>query len=612
MSKKTLREFLADRNLMAIKVSSRELAGFFRKSLTIPRHTAGLATFDDGTNALFEEGRRVSGKFDLVLVKTGEFPIHFEFADLRSSDGLPVCISCVVCFSPAAGRDDLLGDFCRSLFDFPGAYSSNDLKTRVNPEARRIASQFAASKPAADLHRADLSGTLGAAITAGLERHLFDAGVRVVRLAELEASCAEHEMRAAEERRRRQEELRAVEILERKEERLRRLAAMLSGGALREILSGVRDDRLKGLLYAKLMEDDFLRITADDLVSKARDCGEEAVQAIYKAMENLLRTGASVEPDEVESSLAGRLYAAAGSKVLEIDPAGSAPRGILDFRSPLRSVRLADTPSGPLILCGAKAHVAAAAPGGGGGIMEFPLPDGRNVRGGINSIAAAGEHIYATHSEYGLARWRADRPGETAEILYPDITGANRTTRAVQALDGRIIFASGQHVYMAPACRPGEPVKFVSSVESPVTCAAAAARTIFAGTENGSIICWRMDAPDQPVVLVRKREPVVAVRLARICAIPHLVYSTRDLSVRARVLGQNLETSYETGGAQVGTLDAASDLICAADAGGRRLFLWKSTAPSRPSAQIDVWKEAERPVIDLWMSKIRSGGPPRG
>jgi hypothetical protein len=236
-------------------------------------------------------------------------------------------------------------------------------------------------------------------------------------------------------------------------------------------------------------------------------------------------------------------------------------------------------------------------------VLDYPLPPGGQVRGGVNSVAFAGEGIYATHSEYGLARWQADRPGDAPDMVYEEITRRSKTTRAVQMQEGRLLFASGAHVYSAAADASGTPLKYVSSIESPVTCVAAAAKTIFAGTESGSIVCWKVDAPDQPVVLVRKRDPIVNLRLARICAIPHLIYSARDLSVRARVIGQNLETSYESDGAPIGVLDASSDVICASDGDGRRLLFWKSTAPTRPARSIDIWKHSDKPVLDLWMKK---------
>ena len=49
MARLTLSEFLNNRNLLAIKISSHDLSGFFRKSITIPLNTTGLALFHDGT-----------------------------------------------------------------------------------------------------------------------------------------------------------------------------------------------------------------------------------------------------------------------------------------------------------------------------------------------------------------------------------------------------------------------------------------------------------------------------------------------------------------------------------------------------------------------------------
>jgi hypothetical protein len=72
------------------------------------------------------------------------------------------------------------------------------------------------------------------------------------------------------------------------------------------------------------------------------------------------------------------------------------------------------------------------------------------------------------------------------------------------------------------------------------------------------------------------------------------------------VIGQNLETTYESGGAAVGILDAASDLVCASDAEGRRLFLWNATSPARPVRELDVWRQSDKPVLDLWMKKKRA------
>ena len=127
MARLTLSDFLNDRNLLAIKISSHDLGGFFRKTLTIPRNTAGLALFPDGTTSLVAEGGEVSGRFDLVLAKRGECTVRLAFADLRSSDGLGLSASTSLTLELATSRLDLFRDFCRAFFNFPGTFSVQDL-----------------------------------------------------------------------------------------------------------------------------------------------------------------------------------------------------------------------------------------------------------------------------------------------------------------------------------------------------------------------------------------------------------------------------------------------------------------------------------------------------
>jgi hypothetical protein len=313
-----------------------------------------------------------------------------------------------------------------------------------------------------------------------------------------------------------------------------------------------------------------------------------------------------VAPEDVPAATADRVFAAAGATVFEFDPAREGEPRVHVFPEALRSVRDAETGDGVLLLGGTKRGVSSLLLGERLEILDYPLPGGRAVKGGVNSIAVRGSELWATHSEHGLARWDLLEPGRPAELPFDGLTARHKTTRAVQEDGaGGLVFASGPHVFrLGPGSE--RPVKYVSSAESPVTCCAVAARTVFAGTEGGSIVCWRLDAPDQPVVLVRKRDAIVNVRLARICGIPHLLYTAKDLAVRARVIGQNLETAYETEGAAVGALDASSDVVCASDAEGRRVLLWKATAPARPARRIDVFRKADRPVLDVWLGKRRA------
>lgn len=132
---------------------------------------------------------------------------------------------------------------------------------------------------------------------------------------------------------------------------------------------------------------------------------------------------------------------------------------------------------------------------------------------------------------------------------------------------------------------------------------------VFAGTADGSLVAWRDHGAEPASVLVRRKDPIVALRVARIRQVPHVLYTAHDLAVRARVVGMNLETSYESGGITLSFMDASSDLVCAVDATGGRLLLWKTTEPTKPHASVDCWRFAQKPVLDVWMRKIMEAAP---
>src|SRR5262249_25006635 len=201
-------------------------------------------------------------------------------------------------------------------------------------------------------------GALAPSLLQGLERFLFDGGVRAGKILELSLVSKEFEERSASEKRRLDEQRRSAEVLERKEARVKRLAGILKDQDVQSVLTKVPDEKLKGLLYAKLMEDDSIQLTAEELVSKAKDCGEEVVQVIYKAMETLLSNGASSAPEEIRTANVERIYAATGNKVLELDAEGGLQSRVYTFKDPLRSVRCADSPRGPFLVGGSKRGVS--------------------------------------------------------------------------------------------------------------------------------------------------------------------------------------------------------------------------------------------------------------
>ncbi len=612
MSKPSVREFLENRALLAVKLSSADLTGLFQKKFTIPPTTVGLVSFIDGPQARVDEGRELKGRYDIMLVKKGDLLIRFPLADLRSSDGFLVSTVIDLHLSIHGTRSDLLQDFARTLFDFPGVYSLSDLKTALGPELRRAVGDYAVRRTGAELHKRDHRAFFDAAVRPDLERVLFGTGVAMRKFGDVTFESSEYAQLAAAEARRADQQRRHAEMQGRREERVKRLAEFLQEQSMRDLLDKIPDPRAKGLLYAKLMEDDTLHLDPRELANRLAAGGSDLSELLFKSLESMLASTSGVSSEEIAAETAGRVYGALGTKILEIDPKEpeARPREF-SFKDPIRSVRPIEGPGGPTILVGCKRSVHILTLGKDLECLEFPFPGDKRPRGGVNAVAVADGWIYATHSEFGLLRWDRTRPGATGEIIHESLTSGKKTTRGALVTGDRLVFAAGDRLYAAPLTGTDAPVAFDTRLDSPITASSAGGGSLFAGTEGGAVATWKLEEPDKATILVRRKEPIVSLRLARIGSLPHLLYSARDLAVKARVLGQTLETSYEAGGRGVGLLDAASDLVCAVDASGHRLILWRAATPARPFAEVDLRKYSDKPALDLGMMKTSAEEPAR-
>ncbi|MDP6958353.1 MAG: hypothetical protein QF645_06010 [Planctomycetota bacterium] len=599
MAETVLDKYRKDRQILAIRISSEQLGGIFRPATRIPSQTMGLVFYEDGRVRHIGPGVEVSGSFELRSAKKGAIPLQLGLSELQSLDKHTVQCTVILRVYLATEEPSLLRDFARNLFSYPGEFTTRDLENHIIPELKRSLTRLVGKMSAKELHRKDHSSAWTNALRSDLGKFLFGYGIGFEQISEATTISEGFEQAESIRKEKADKEVEETEALQKKEDRIRRFMNILQDKDVKKILETLPDKQMQGLIIAKLLEDDNVSINAEDLVRQAGTCGEEVVQAVFETMRELVGKGTTVGGDEVETEHAARLYLVAGTQVFEINP--QQPEVVThEFPEALRSVRFSEN-----LLAGAKQAVYEKS--SDGTIQVFPLPEKKRPRGGINAICTSENHLFATHSEFGLARWDRNLPGEEGELLFPEITDGKKTTRSVEVRDKHIIFASGDHVYRAPLTPEGVPVKFVSSAESPITCLAICERSLFAGTENGAIVGWKLESPDQPVILVRKKDPIVNVRLAKISGIPQLFYSTRDLSIRARVLGQNLETSYESGGTSVGALDTSSDFICATDTSGRKVFLWKSSTPGKPHHEIDIWTHARKPILDLWLHKETAG-----
>jgi hypothetical protein len=133
-----------------------------------------------------------------------------------------------------------------------------------------------------------------------------------------------------------------------------------------------------------------------------------------------------------------------------------------------------------------------------------------------------------------------------------------------------------------------------------VTSTALTSRALFASTEEGAIVSWRLESPDDPEAILRKTSPVTALRLVKGSrGIAHLMYALNDTSIHARVIGQTLETEYEAEGHTFTIFDATSDLVAAAAHRSRQLLFWRPDLPRRPERSLDLSKASPLELLDV-------------
>ena len=611
--KPTFQEFLLNRNLVAMRLGPEYMGGFFARRLTVPPQTVAMAAHEDGVLSYLTGGQDVVSRCDLVIAKEGELELKMIFPDLKTRDGYSINATCSLVVRVLTDRPDLFKDFVRGAMAGQTAYSTSDLKTMMGREIKRILGDFVARYPAAELNRRGAFDGFEDRFGVAVERYLFGTGVKYERF--LDVSFASHEFEQAQqedEQRRSQEEASAVRV-KKKEDRIRRIATMMQDESVQGLLSKVDDERVRALMYAKIMEDDASDLTPADLAARMGAGGEEVVELMHRTLVNLTG-GPGAVPEPVPVEVADRIFLATGNKVVEIAPdrLSDTPREFV-FPAPLRSVRTSASRFGEVILGGGKTSIMLRTAEADAAYLDFPLPAVDRPRGGFNSMCIAGRWMFATHSEFGVAVWDTNRPGAPSRRILEEFTSGSKTTRAIAPVEGGFIFGTGPDVYHVKVPVDAETfedldmglvhARYASGGDSPVTCAAASPNFVFAGTAAGTVLAWKLGETASPQPLARRKDPIAAMHVASLNRIPHLVYSSHDLAVHARVIGQTLETHYECGGSSVAFMAAASDLLCALDSSGMHLAIWKASQPARPVESLDCWRYAQKPVLDLWLQR---------
>ncbi len=615
MSNTEIKDRLAERDVVAIRVTSSELDGFWKKQYDIPFDAVAWVSAPSASPRLAKPGEKLTGEFTAIVVKTGSFGIPFKIAGLASADDLACEASMEVFVALDAENAGQVAEFVRGIPSNLPRLVREDVRRRLEVGLQRALAALARKHPMAKLLRPGDLGDLNDELGAALEGDLFRHGLVWKGLAGLPAFLSrDYDEQVARERHEEAEIRKQEDVLLRQQqqkEKVQQIAGKLKDGDIQAIIAQVQDPKLRDMLVLKLVDQDLQNLSPGELAEAVGKWGDDLVNTVGKFFTAIAPEDAETK-DDLPAEKASEVWLAAGNMAIAFDPADtSKPSREVRFDESLRSVRVQTLPEGKVVLAGTKRGIYVADAVGKGASRFYPFPSDVKPRGGANAAAIQGRWLFATHSEFGIARWNLDKPGQPGGLLYHEMTREARTVRAVQpGGDGLVYFAAGNGVHRMDPEDPGPaPTSLLPASRLPVTGLAVGKDNIYASTgsddrfprKEGAILVWRKNDPTRGREIVRRNDPILALHLAKIGSIPFLLYATKDHCVQSRVIGQNLEWPYEAGAYSVTLVAAASDLICGIDRSGRYLLFWKAANRNRTDAVVDVGKFTPHEVYDLFL-----------
>ncbi len=600
-------DWLDNREMLARRVASSEVLGLLKRSWSVPANT--VAAVVEGTSRrVARGGEQLGGRFEAVLIKTQEMPVSFHVSGLKSRDGFGITAGVRLTLQLESLEPDRVEDFCRNFISATALTAADDLRRYLALDVQRALSEHIASRDAADLQGGTGGTDLEGGLRRALEGPLFGKGLAFRKLMELEFQSESFD-RHREARRSERDKLEQHEALlldqQRREEKLKRLAAFMKSDDAQQVFREIRDERVKSMLYAKMMENDLSDLSTEELRARMQQWGDDLVGVVlraYAALGEAPENAASepARPEKLES-----VVVTAGSRVLLFRP--SDLRGscrLVEAGFNLRSARIHALDGKPHIFAGGKRQVSAIEPESTRTVAAFPLPQDRKPKGGVNATAVWKGRMFGTHSEIGLIGWDLGKPGATGTVLHPELTALAATVRAASmSRDGVLYFASGRTVYALDVERGGAPVALTPQTPSGVTAIAVGERLVVAGCgsgNEGALVIWERQAPGQAIAVIRRNAPIGSVRLTSIGGVPHMLFTCRDHGVTARVIGQTLETHFEAGEHSIVLAEGGSDYVVAIDQNGRYLISWEAARPARPRAVVDLNAWTDHAVYDLF------------
>lgn len=580
-----------ERNPFARKLTSPQLRSLPRGGTEIPAGSVALVVREDGQREVVASGGQIDGAAarEVLIVNIGPVSVRWRIGDAPARDGLLVSCNIEFGVSAIAERSEL-ASFLLTLAVGRSVVSSADVEQHLARGVVDAVRDFLKLRDAADLFSSEAREALERTVCGALEGPCFTAGLGLTSAARVALECPAlqdiQRVRAAAARR--QEELAASRAV--RETELKERAQRLDSA---------------GVLVARLQ-------------ALAESSGRVSTAA-------LIRSFTENERAELYAAVFGRrdparatrwVVVAAGEELLVLDAGqwDSSPRRIRLAGRIGRPRSLSIDPSSPDAVHGwvgaATGLYRVSLDAGIDGTYE--VEDQPRVRGGFNAIAICGGRVIASHSELGIRWWSINDSMERGAMLRSRTEGA-QAVRQLQTAGDELVCSVDDRVLRWPAneANPRD-AEVLDGVDGTITALAWSPEGLLAGTHQGSLWCWWWDAPRKPELLRRGHQrPLESIRVDSRCGITRCLLADTTSAAYARMLGDQFECRYESGGQPVRWVEGADDWIVGTTELRDRLLCWRPSSPERIEAVVSVGAMCGHPIQDvkLWPANPSSVPP---
>jgi hypothetical protein len=573
-----------DPELVAKLVPADAVFSFLSRQVSVPPACVALVWGETGQPTVARSGRAIeSGEVrELLFVRTVPFSVEDQVGGLTSQDGYAFTATIKFTVQVVPGRAELAA-FRKAVLGSSNEVKVDHLRQHCEEVVRAALTVFSGERKAAELASGATGSEFDDALAERFKSVGFESGLalgpdpRVT----FDSPAFAESRRAAETATLRRKRLEA-------DEQLGDLSAKAREKRLAEV--GALLERVKDLARQQP------GVAVADLI-KTFDAGQRG--ALY---EGLMEANQPQRRTEA-------IIAVAGDELLWFDPAKpgrpTRRRDLSSDAGALRSVRLAGDGGERVLLVGAQRGVHLV------GLDDRPhrtfmLDAPSEVRGAVNAAVLLGDHIYATHRDFGLVRWGRDR-AEKHELCLGEVTGGAKSVRDVQADGaGRLWFGVDDRVVGWSPTGDESPV--ILSAPAVVRVLLVAECWVIAGLQNGGIVRWSTSDPtDREEIRGPTGDAVRSLDWCRGGGVPRLLIADLGPQLDLQVLGDSYRGEYRSRW-RIRWGFAGEDIIVGVSDIYDRLLIWRMDAPNEPAASISVGELLQLDIQDVALLPTTTAG----